>query len=98
MSSNPTPPVAVFAFQQTSWKKMELKELRSQLFDAITEDPQIGNASNIAVNVHSGDSGADPIIELAGKVDTAQDKARAGQIVAVNTGDEAKVTNNLVVG
>lgn len=98
MSTTPTPPAVAFAFTNTPWKSMKAEEIRENLLDAIVEDPETGRSTNIAVNVHAGMNGADPEIELAGKVDSDAEKVRAEEVVRVNTRNEAVITNNLIVG
>ena len=98
MSTTPTPPAVALAFTNTSWRAMKTDEVKKNLLDAIVEDPEIGSSTNIAVNVHAGVVGADPEIELVGKVDSEKDKARAEEIARVNTGGEAAITNNLIAG
>jgi hypothetical protein len=98
MSTTPTPPAVALAFTDTSWKAMEIQEIKKHLLEAIVEDPEIGRSTNIAVNVRAGAGGTDPEIELAGKVDSDKDKARAEEVVRINTRDEAEITNNLIAG
>jgi osmotically-inducible protein OsmY len=96
MSSNPTPPALAHAFLTRPWNKMNSNELRSNLVQAFAEDPEIQDASNIAVNI-KGDVGSDTTVELVGKVKSQLDASRAEQIVRVNTGGEAAIRNDLVI-
>ena len=85
------PPI-VPALQGEAWRSIPETELEKYLMRAIFEDPLIGNKTNISLKHEDGD------LHLIGKVGSEEEKARAEEIVKVNTREEKPVVNELVIG
>ncbi len=76
---------------------MEKEELEKNLMQALIDDPEIGDSTNITVNFDPFANSKKGKIELLGKVESELDKNRAEEIAKVNTKDEVEVLNNLNV-
>lgn len=97
MSSQQIPPMAAQAFLKTTWNAMEKEELEKNLMQALIDDPEIGDSTNITVNFDPFANSNKGKIELLGKVDSELDKNRAEEIAKVNTKNEVEILNNLNV-
>ncbi len=93
-----TPVIITEFFKNTRIKDLSLDNISNNLQEAIIEDPEITDTTNISVKAKTDSSSKGPVIHLIGKVSSEADKARAQEIIEKNTRNEMKVTNELVVG
>ncbi|MBN1697713.1 MAG: BON domain-containing protein [Spirochaetales bacterium] len=77
--------------------KKETENLRRELIEAIQQDADITDATNISVNVTGKKATGTISIELFGKVNNETDKDRAGEIVEKKVEDNATVENNITI-
>ncbi|MFP4114139.1 MAG: hypothetical protein ACOC2Y_04930 [Spirochaetota bacterium] len=83
-------------FKVRRWNENSVEQLKTELLKAIAQDPEIGDASNMGLEI--GTAGNEvKSIRLIGAADSGDDRDRAARIVAVNTADEVEVKNDLVV-
>ena len=83
-------------FALNEWNKAKPDELKKELTNAIAQDPEVTDASNIGVEPVL-DGGKVVAIRLNGKAGSRKEAERAEQIVHVNTKDGVDVVNELVV-
>lgn len=84
-------------FALNQWNTAKPDELKRELMNAIAQDPEVTDVTNIGVEpVLEGGKVAS--IRLNGKTGSRKDAERAAQIVHVNTKDEVDVINEIVVG
>ena len=69
-----------------------------KLLDALTEDPDISDPSNISVTVEDQGLGKPRIFTLIGEVSNEREKNRAEEIVKIHTPETDIVRNELVTG
>ena len=90
------PQVGAF-FKINRWNTNSLEQLKTELLEAIAEDPRIGDATNIGMEFDTPASKVERI-RLVGRVESEAERQRARRIVEVNTHDEVVVENELAVG
>ena len=90
------PRVGAF-FKINRWNENSLEQLKTELLKAIAQDPQVGDASNVGLELETHGSNSVRFIRLIGSVASEPDRARAARIVQVNTADEVDVANELEV-
>jgi len=86
-------------FKKAKIKDLSLDEISNNLQEAIIEDPELSDTTNISVKAEDEDEGEtkESVIHLIGKVKNEKDKARAQEIVEKNTGREMEISNELKV-
>ena len=94
----PQPPPMAPIFISQGWRDMSTQNLEKYLIEALTDDPEISDATKISVKYTEPLSGKDGEIEILGKVASEEERERAFEIVKVNTKEEINIKNNLVVG
>ncbi len=95
MSSYQQPPIAPY-FLANAWHLADHKSLRDELQRAIVDDPEITSKTDISVDLKAdGDKVSE--IHLIGSVGSKKEMQRAEEIISVNTKNEVKVVNDLVV-
>lgn len=95
MSNFQRPPVAPY-FAANAWNVTDTKDLRKELQKAIVQDPEIQHKADVSVDVRT-DRAKVTEIHLIGSAGSDREKERAEQVVAVNTRDEVKIVNELVL-
>jgi hypothetical protein len=71
----------------------EREALRKKLLEAIFQDPQIRNVTNVSVVID--DAKGSMTVHLLGKVPAERGRQRAAEIVRNNVPDDAVVVNEL---
>jgi hypothetical protein len=92
-----SPVIMTEFFKKTKFKDLSLDEIEHNLQEAIIEDPELSNTTNISVKAKDESGSKEPVIHLIGKVKNEADQARAQEIIEKNTHNEMKVANELVV-
>lgn len=92
-----TPVIMTEFFKSTRINDLSLGDISNNLQEAIIEDPELSDTSNISVKAEDESGSKEPVIHLIGKVNSAADKARAQEIIEKNTSNEIKVANELAV-
>lgn len=95
MSSYYQPAVSPY-FASNPWHLAKQNDLEDELQKAIVEDPEIASKADISVDVTT-DGKKVTEIHLVGSVASDKELQRAAEIVSVNTRDEVKIVNELVV-
>ncbi len=90
------PRVGAF-FKINRWNQNSLEQLKTELLKAISEDPEIRDASNVGLELETYGKSQVQLIRLIGSVDNEAERQRAARIVAVNTIDEVTVENDLTI-
>ena len=98
MNGSMRPPVVVTKFfKERDLFGLSLDEIEKKLMDAIIEDPELDNTTNISVNIEEKGAFKDHLVHIIGKVKTKDDRDRVEEIVEKNTREEMKISNELVV-
>ena len=98
MNGSMRPPVVVTKFfKERDLFGLSLDEIEEKLMDAIIEDPELKDTSNISVNIEDKGAFKDHLVHIIGKVKTTDDSDRVQEIVEKNTRKEMKISNELVV-
>jgi len=63
--------------------------------EAIVQDPEIGDATNISVVIKKEDG--DRVIHLLGKLDSEKERDRALELAETNSKSKYKVVNEIVL-
>jgi len=84
-------------FKKTKIKDLSLDEIAHNLQEAIIEDPELADSTNISVKAEDKSGSKEAVIRLIGKVTSNSDRARAQEIIEKNTSNELKVANELAV-
>ncbi|MFW5711634.1 MAG: hypothetical protein ACOCXF_02360 [bacterium] len=92
-----TPVIMTEFFKNTPIKNLSLDDVSNNLQEAIIEDPELSDSTNISVKARDESGSKEPVIHLIGKVKSEADKARAQEIIEKNTRSEIKVVNELAV-
>lgn len=92
-----TPVIMTEFFKNTRIKDLSLDDISNNLQEAIIEDPELTDTTNISVKARDESGSKEPVIHLIGKVKSEADKARAQEIIEKNTRSEMKVANELKV-
>lgn len=92
-----TPVIMTEFFKNTKIKDLTLDEVSSNLQEAIIEDPELSDTTNISVKAKDESGSKEPVIHLIGKVASEADRARAQEIIEKNTSNCMKVANELAV-
>ncbi len=92
-----TPVIMTEFFKHTRIKDLSLDDISNNLQEAIIEDPELSDTTNISVKAEDESGSKQPVIHLIGKVPSESGKARAQEIIEKNTHNEMKVANELVV-
>ena len=77
-------------------EELENRDLQKKLLNAIQQDAEITDPTNISVNVEK-QHGKTGKIELFGEVNNESDKSRAEEIVRKNTDHNIKVINSIKI-
>jgi len=93
MSQQPYVPPAWYSF--TTGERKENKDLERVLMEAIVQDPEIGDATNISVVIKKEDG--DRVIHLLGKLDSEKERDRALELAETNSKSKYKVVNEIVL-
>lgn len=91
-----TPVMITEFFKNIRIKDLALDEISNNLQEAIIEDPELSDTTNISVKAEDERGSKEPVIHLIGKVKNEAEKARAQEIIEKNTRNEMKVANELV--
>jgi len=94
--SNFQQPVVSPYFVVRPWNLANEAELRDELQKAIVEDPEIQSKADISVDTVTNGAKVSEI-HLIGAVASEKEKERAKEIVTVNTRNEVKIVNELVL-
>ncbi len=92
-----TPVIMTKFFKKAKIKDLSLDEISNNLQEALIEDPELSDTTNISVKAEGEGETKEPVIHLIGKVKNEKDKARAQEIVEKNTGREMEISNELKV-
>ncbi|MFW6312635.1 MAG: hypothetical protein ACOC2N_01975 [Spirochaetota bacterium] len=90
------PRVGAF-FKINRWNQNSLEQLKTELLKAISEDPEIRDATNVGLELETHGQPQVQLIRLIGSVGSEAERQRAARIVAVNTIDEVTVENDLKI-
>ena len=90
-----SPVIMTEFFKKTQIKDLSLGDISNNLQEAIIEDPELTDTTNISVKAEDTRGSKEPVIRLIGKVNSEADKAR--EIIEKNTRNEMKVANELVL-
>jgi len=82
-------------FKNTKIKDLILDEISNNLQEAIIEDPELADTTNIAVKAKTESGSQEAVIHLIGKAASEADRARAQEIIEKNTSNSIKVANEL---
>ncbi len=93
MSQQPYAAPGWYSF--TTGERKENKDLERVLMEAIIQDPEIGDATNISVIVKKEDG--ERVIHLLGKLDTEKERDRALELAETNSKKQYKVVNEIVL-
>jgi hypothetical protein len=95
MSSNqPIGPEGIPSAVFTNTEKKENKELEKKLLEALVQDPEIENSTNISAVVKK--ERGNRVVHLLGKVDTEKERLRAEELVKINTPEGHSIVNEIV--
>src|SRR6056297_715037 len=92
-----SPVIMTEFFKKTKIKDLSLDEMAHNLQEAIIEDPELSDSTNISVTGEKESGSKEAVIRLIGKVTSNSDRARAQEIIEKNTSNELKVANDLAV-
>jgi len=92
-----SPVIMTEFFKKTKIKDLSLDEIAHNLQEAIIEDPELADSTNISVKAEDKSGSKEAVIRLIGKVTSNSDRARAQEIIEKNTSNELKVANDLAV-
>ncbi|MCF7949727.1 MAG: hypothetical protein K9M94_14150 [Spirochaetia bacterium] len=92
-----SPVIMTEFFKNTKIKDLTLDEISNNLQEAIIEDPELSDTTNIAVKAKNESDSKEPVIHLIGKVASEADRARAKEIIEKNTSNSIKVANELAI-
>jgi len=85
-------------FKQRTLSDIPLGDIEAKLQEAVIEDPELKDTTNLSVKIEDRGLFKDHIVHLIGKVGNEKEKQRVEEIVDTNTGRELKVSNELHVG
>ena len=89
------PQIGAF-FKIHRWNENSIEQLKTELLKALSQDPEITDASNVGMEIESVGNEV-RTIRLIGSVGSDDERTRASRLVEVNTHDEVDVKNELVV-
>ena len=92
-----TPVIMTEFFKNTQIKDLSLDDISNNLQEAIIEDPELTDNTNISVKARNESSYKETVIHLIRKVKSEADKARDKEKKEKNTRSEMKVANELTV-
>jgi hypothetical protein len=79
----------------TPEEKKENKQLEKKLMEAIIQDPEIGDATNVSVIVKK--ENGTRFVHLLGKLETEKERDRACELADTNTPIDFEVINEIVL-
>jgi hypothetical protein len=79
----------------TPEQKKENRQLEKKIMEAIIQDPEIGDATNVSVVVKKENNM--PFIHLLGKLETEKERDRAHELADKNTPINFQVINEIVL-
>lgn len=98
MNGSMRPPVVVTKFfKERDLFGLALDEIEGKLMDAVIEDPELEDTTNISVDIEEKGAFKDHLVHIIGKVKNNEDRDRVQEIVEKNTRKEMKISNELVV-
>ena len=89
------PRVGAF-FKINRWNRNSAEQLKTELLKALTDDPEIRDASKIGLEVETSGSEVTGM-RLSGTVSSEHERQRARRVIEVNTHDEVEVKNDLIL-
>ena len=92
-----SPVIMTEFFKKTKIKDLSLGEIAHNLQEAIIEDPELADTTNVSVKAEDESASKEAVLHLIGKVSSEADKARAQEIIEKNTSNEMKIANELTV-
>lgn len=92
-----TPVIMTEFFKNTKVKDLTLDELSNNLQEAIIEDPELSDTTNISVKARDESGSKEPVVHLIGKAASESERARAQEIIEKNTSNSMQVANELAV-